>query len=76
MSVTQIICGGPPDHECNDDDMFYEQSDGNLVHFKADEAEKAETWYNENYKTVVMGSTGCSICGSKAIDRHNWMFDE
>jgi len=61
-----IICGGPKDHECNEEGRCYETRNGQRFYFR--NASEGEEWYNLNYMVVIMGSVACSICGDALID--------
>lgn len=68
---TAIVCGGEPDHQCNDDATVYETFDG-IQQFFEKEENRVE-WYEFHYKEVRSMSVACSICHRAAIDNAMWL---
>jgi hypothetical protein len=75
---TAFICGGEPDHVCNDKLIIYGFSDGFVgtvfdkariekLNLQMCDTDKLESLRNHDIH-VNSGSVACSICGRAAID--------
>jgi hypothetical protein len=62
---TAIICGGKPDHVCNEDALIYLLKDGERVPVKYEDQKK---FTEDHYTEIIGGSVACTICGRAAID--------
>lgn len=59
--ATAIICGGKPDHTCNED--------GGVILLASGESVEDTPENQEKYKDEIRGgSVCCTICGRAAID--------
>ena len=65
-NATAIMCGGKPDHECDEKASVLLLADGDRI----EDTPENQAKYMEQIRG---GSVACSICGRAAIDDAVWL---